>query len=238
MKICVSVIPESVGDALNLIKKAEEQHVDFIEVRLDRIKELDKLSIIASHTEIPLIATNRTTSHGGKFSGSEAERRQTLLKAARSGFEYVDLELDMPELEGVIRTVRPTGAKTIISFHDFKTTPNIPTLRKILGEEKAKGADICKIVTMANTPMDNLIILNFLHESCKKFKVVCFAMGALGTPSRLLSPLFGGYFTIAALERGKETAPGQMTIQELKKIYEILRVDEWESPEKQWSSAS
>jgi 3-dehydroquinate dehydratase len=47
-------------------------------------------------------------------------------------------------------------------------------------------------------------------------------MGPLGKPSRLLAPLFGGFFTIASLERGGETAPGQMTIQELQNAYKAL----------------
>jgi 3-dehydroquinate dehydratase len=47
-------------------------------------------------------------------------------------------------------------------------------------------------------------------------------MGELGKVSRLLSPLFGGFFTFASLEQGSETASGQMTIQEIKATYELL----------------
>jgi 3-dehydroquinate dehydratase len=47
-------------------------------------------------------------------------------------------------------------------------------------------------------------------------------MGELGKVSRFLSPLFGGYFTFASLERGGETAAGQMTIQEMKTTYKLL----------------
>jgi 3-dehydroquinate dehydratase len=47
-------------------------------------------------------------------------------------------------------------------------------------------------------------------------------MGELGKPSRLLSPLFGAFFTIASFERGKETASGQLTIQEMKTAYQAL----------------
>jgi 3-dehydroquinate dehydratase len=47
-------------------------------------------------------------------------------------------------------------------------------------------------------------------------------MGELGRVSRLLSPLFGGFFTFASLELGSETAAGQMTIQEMRAAYELL----------------
>jgi 3-dehydroquinate dehydratase len=47
-------------------------------------------------------------------------------------------------------------------------------------------------------------------------------MGELGKPSRFLSPIFGAFFTIASFERGKETASGQLTIQEMKTAYHAL----------------
>jgi 3-dehydroquinate dehydratase len=47
-------------------------------------------------------------------------------------------------------------------------------------------------------------------------------MGEYGRVSRLLSPLFGGFFTFAALELGSETASGQMTVKEMRSAYEVL----------------
>jgi 3-dehydroquinate dehydratase len=47
-------------------------------------------------------------------------------------------------------------------------------------------------------------------------------MGENGKVSRLLSPLFGAFFTFASLEQGNETAPGQMTIQDMRASYELL----------------
>ncbi len=48
------------------------------------------------------------------------------------------------------------------------------------------------------------------------------AMGPLGFASRVLCPLVGGYFTYASIERGKESASGQITVRELKKLYEMV----------------
>jgi 3-dehydroquinate dehydratase len=52
--------------------------------------------------------------------------------------------------------------------------------------------------------------------------MVCFAMGKLGKPSRLLSPVFGSFFTIASLESERKTAQGQLTIREMRSAYEAL----------------
>jgi 3-dehydroquinate dehydratase len=48
-------------------------------------------------------------------------------------------------------------------------------------------------------------------------------MGELGKTSRLLSPIFGAFFTFASLEKGSETAPGQISIKEMRTAYSLLR---------------
>jgi 3-dehydroquinate dehydratase type I len=50
-------------------------------------------------------------------------------------------------------------------------------------------------------------------------------MGQAGKISRILSPLFGGIFTYASVSKGRESAPGQLTITELREIYALLGVD-------------
>jgi 3-dehydroquinate dehydratase type I len=48
-------------------------------------------------------------------------------------------------------------------------------------------------------------------------------MGKEGKISRIISPLVGSYLTYAALTKGKETAPGQITVSELKKAWKNLK---------------
>jgi 3-dehydroquinate dehydratase len=55
--------------------------------------------------------------------------------------------------------------------------------------------------------------------------IVCFAMGSQGVLSRILSPLFGGFFTFSALEVGLETSSGQISLTELKELYRKLGVN-------------
>lgn len=222
IKICVSVPPKTVAEALNLIEKAENQRADFIEVRLDSLKEYKELADIAHCSNTPLIATNRSTNCQGKFLGSENERKKILLEAARNGFEYVDVELSTPKLIDIIGNLRGMGVKPIVSFHDFNETPSSSQLNEILRREVGSGADVCKIVTTARLVEDNLTVLDFVSKASKSARIVCFSMGELGKPSRLLSPVFGAFFTIASLERGRKTASGQLTIREMRTAYEAL----------------
>ncbi|MCX8176713.1 MAG: type I 3-dehydroquinate dehydratase [Candidatus Bathyarchaeota archaeon] len=216
------MMPRNVEHALKLIDEAENQQADFIEVRLDLLKRCEKLVDIANSASTPLIATNRPTWCSGKFTGPETERKNMLLHACQSGFEYVDVEVEASWLREAIKQLKESGAKPIVSFHDFEKTPEKAVLQQILEKEISNEADVCKIVTTARSLMDNLTLLSFLWEEKEKAKIVCFAMGPHGKPSRILSPIFGGYFTIAALNRGEETAPGQMTLQEMKTAYKAL----------------
>jgi 3-dehydroquinate dehydratase len=67
-----------------------------------------------------------------------------------------------------------------------------------------------------------LAVLNFVASHSEKAKLVCFCMGEAGKVSRLLSPMFGAFFTFASLEQGAETAKGQMSIGEMKAAYNLL----------------
>ncbi|HUT17180.1 MAG TPA: type I 3-dehydroquinate dehydratase [Acidobacteriota bacterium] len=222
IKICISILPKTIPEALRLIEKAEEAHADLIEVRLDCLENQRGLADLAAHGKTLKVATNMPRSCQGKFSGTEAERQQTLRSAAKNGFEYVDVELSTPQLKDFVKEVNELGAKPIVSFHEFNGSLSSSELNSILEREISSGADVCKIVTTAKRIEDNLTILNFTSAASSKTKLVCFCMGELGKVSRLLSPLFGGFFTFASLERGSETASGQMTIQEIKTAYELL----------------
>jgi len=221
-KICVSILPETITETLNLIEEVENLKADFIEVRLDRLKNHHKLADISKHTKTPLIATNRSVECHGKFVGSEIERQKILLNAAKNGFEYIDIELTSSKLKDVVENIHHMNAKPIISFHDFERTPSLAKLNEVLKKEIASDAEVCKIITTAKRVEDNITVLNFLAKTSKNAKMVCFSMGKAGKSSRLLSPLFGAFFTIASFEQGKETAVGQLTAQEMKIVYKAL----------------
>jgi 3-dehydroquinate dehydratase I len=221
-RICVSILPKNNLEALNLIEKAEKAKADLIEVRLDCLEVSRKLSDISASTKIPLIATNKRQSEKGFFSGTESELQKTLVNAAKNGFSYVDVDLSSPKPKETISQLKLLGAKIIVSFHKFDGALGVSAMEKVLDEEIARGADICKIVTTAKQVEDNLPALSFVFFSSSKAKLVCFCMGENGKISRLLSPLFGAYFTFASLEQGSETAVGQMSIAEMKAAYSLL----------------
>ncbi len=221
-RICVSILPKNNVEALSLIARTEKVKADFVEVRLDCLEASRNLSELPKSTKIPLIATNKLRSEKGSFTGTETERQQTLLNAAENGFEYVDVDMSSAKCIETIDKLRQLGVKPIASFHKFDGALSSSEMGDILKQEISSGAAVCKIVTTAKEIEDNLIILNFVSAIPNRVKVVCFCMGENGRVSRLLSPLFGAFFTFASLEQGGETAPGQLTIQDMRAAYNLL----------------
>jgi 3-dehydroquinate dehydratase/shikimate dehydrogenase len=218
----VSILPKNKSEALDLIDKAEMEEADFIEVRLDLLRNTEGLAELAKRGTTAEIATIKPLTHGGGFKGTESEQKEILLSAAKNGFSYVDIDLSASNFKDFTTEAREQGVKIIVSHHDFNRTPKRAELARMLDRELACGPDVCKIVTTARQLEDNLALLDFTRAACKKADIICFAMGELGKISRLLSPRFGGFFTFAALEHGGETAPGQMTVKEMRVAYKLL----------------
>ena len=204
----------------NDLKAAKEVEplVDLFEVRIDLIG--DGWQELARQLEKPWIACNRSTDEGGRGEGNEARRIEKLLQAIELGAQIIDVELRTKNLGNIIQLVKKK-TRCLLSFHDLEKTPSFDTMKQIVNQQSKAGADICKVVTTARSFEDNLSVLQLISEF-PKTKLVSFAMGPLGVTSRVLCPLVGGDFTYASIEKGKESAPGQITVRDLTKIYEMV----------------
>lgn len=192
--------------------------IDLFEVRIDLIGE--GWQAVAPKLSKPWLATNRSPREGGKGEADDAARVSKLLEAVDLGASLVDVELSTERLSGVMPELR-TKAICVVSFHDFNKTPPYPELVDIVNRELAAGADICKVVTTAGGLADNIAMLRLI-KAFPHTKIVALTMGPEGMMSRILAPLAGVYFTYASLERGKESAPGQLTVPELREIYRAI----------------
>ena len=201
------------------VKKVEPL-VDLFEVRIDIIG--DSWQELVKQFKKPWIACNRRADEGGKWEGNEAKRIEELLKAIELGVDIIDLEFRTGNLRQTMELIKKR-AKCLLSFHELRGTPPLNSLREMVQGQLEAGADICKVVTTAQRLEDNLSILQLISEF-PKTRIVALAMGSLGFASRVLGPLVGGDFTYASIEPGQESASGQITVRELRKLYEMVGV--------------
>lgn len=191
-------------------KALVEQGAQLVELRLDYLNRAPELSKLLPGRPTPVVITCRRDNDKGLWRGTE-EQRLTLLRAAIvQGAEYVDLEEDAAR---VIRRYGPT--KRIVSYHNFDDTPQ--DLEAIHARLAECDPDIIKMATTAILPSDNARMLKLVASS--KIPTIGFCMGDLGTISRILTGKFGAPFTYAAPSKERAVAPGQLTFQELRKIY-------------------
>jgi 3-dehydroquinate dehydratase type I len=221
-RICVPVMERTVSSVVKSLRQLERHDPDFIEIRFDSMGSPPPLSVIRNTTHRPLIATNRSKAQGGLSRVGERARLETLMQAAREEFDYVDVELKTRDVRKAVRRMKQYGARVIVSYHDERLTRSEQALKSILLKEKRAGADVCKMVGRAKTYADNLRSLRFVEKHARRTKLVCFSMGKLGIPSRILSPVFGAYFTFASARLGRESALGQIPIDELRTLYQEL----------------
>lgn len=212
-RICAVIV----NNDLEAVRKVEP-FVDLFEVRIDLIG--DGWQDLVKRFKKPWIGCNRRADEGGKWEGDEAKRIEELLKAVELGADIIDIELRTRGLKQAMELIKGK-AKCLLSFHELKGTPSLNGMREIVQRQLKAGADVCKIVTTARRFEDNLTILQLISEF-PKTRMVSFAMGPLGFASRVLCPLVGGDFTYASIELGKESASGQITVRELRKIYEMV----------------
>jgi 3-dehydroquinate dehydratase len=249
--ICIPIMGKTAA-AIKAIEKSAP-HCDMIELRMDLIPQGNVKALIkASRTVSPslkILVTNRSAAQSGKalpekkarrtgqniktaksvICDEEKQRIDVLKAAVTLGCDYVDCELDTAATlrDGLISTIRAhkNRTKLIISDHHFQATPSLGVLKKLLRDCVAAKADIVKIITYARQVEDNLRILELVAYARKEGQdVAAFCMGAHGTVSRVVAPILGSCITYASLRRGLESAPGQLTVKEIKNIFRILNV--------------
>jgi len=212
-RICAAIV----NNDLPAIRDVEPL-VDLFEVRLDLVGE--GWPQLAQRLKKPWIACNRCADEGGSWKGSDTERMEELLKAVELGADIIDIELATENLGEVVPRIK-NRAECLLSFHDEVGTPSLDKLQAIVQRQLEAGADICKVVTTARRLEDNLTVLRLISDF-PKARVVSFAMGLPGSASRILCPLVGGDFIYASIEKGKESAAGQLTVEELRRIYGMM----------------
>ena len=169
--------------------------VDMVELRLDGVRDLDVAGALDG-VAIPVVATCRPVWEGGRFDGSEAERRAVLARALEHGAAYVDIEWRA----GFDDLIAANPSRVVVSSHDFTGVPSDLAMRA--RAMRSTGAALIKLAVSAARLSDALPLLDVATEG----DAVVIAMGDAGVPSRLLASRFGSRWTFA----GRHVAPGQI----------------------------
>lgn len=225
MKLVVSIMPRNIEE-VQAIDVTRYEDADIIEWRADFLAKEAILQVAPAVFEKfagrELLFTLRTRSEGGEIDLSSEEYVQ-IIKDVTQLYQpdYVDFEyythkdvfdqmLDFPNL--------------VLSYHNFQETPD--NMMEILSELTSLTPKVVKVSVMAHTEQDVLDLMNYTRG----FKTlnpeqdyVTISMGKIGKVSRITSDVTGSSWSFASLDEA--SAPGQISLSNMKKIREILNED-------------
>lgn len=213
-KICESFYTDNLSSTENIIRSIHQLG----ELRFDlSTLSINDIAGIKTSTTLPLIFTFRVNN------SIDINRFEAYKKAISVNYEYIDLDLnnDFEIIKKVYPILENSSTKLIISFHDFSSTPPLVELKGIINKIKDQNPNIIKIVTTTQTKED-LLVLEQIQKRNKD--IICFGMGILATESRIKCLINGAPFIYVAQNKGKSTAPGQLTFHDFNK--ELLKYNE------------
>ena len=225
MKLVVSVMPKSLEEA-QAIDANRYVDADIIEWRADFLPKDEILQVAPAIFEKfagrELLFTLRTRAEGGEIDLSAQEYVQVIKDVTQLYQpEYVDFEyfgkkdvfdqmLDFPNL--------------VLSYHNFQETPE--NMMEILSELTSLNPKVVKVSVMAHTEQDVLDLMNYTRgfkTLNPEQEYVTISMGKVGKVSRITSDVTGSSWSFASLDVA--SAPGQISLSNMKKIREILNED-------------
>jgi 3-dehydroquinate dehydratase-1 len=184
---------------------------DLFEVRLDRLPGMALPRLSA-----PIIITARESREGGANKLTPAQRRTVLLKFLPRA-AYVDIELRSARaLDSVLQSATEQRVSSIISFHDFETTPPVARLDEIASRARSLGAAIVKVAIRTDTTAQFDRLLDFWEHQRPVGNVVAMGIGKLGRASRLELARRGNILNYVHL--GSPAAAGQLSIRDLRRM--------------------
>jgi len=220
-KTCVSVAEKTPTKIKKVLKIALKKS-DYVEVRFDflKIEQIPEALEIIKNDLNKIVCTLRPKTEGGKFSGNEKERIAILKLIAEYSPFLLDVEYNtLKKNTSLVKYLKSTKTKLLVSWHDFKKTPSTPELKKKL-KQMAKFSSNVKIVSTAKSTNDSTRMLELYNKKGKN-NLISFAMGDFGRISRILCLYLGSPYTYVSL--GKAIAPGQFSVDEIKKITNLKK---------------
>jgi len=220
-KTCVSIAETTPAKTKKTLKIALSKS-EFVEVRFDFLKgeQIPKTLEIIKKDLNKIVCTLRPKTEGGKFSGNEKERIAILKLIAEYNPFLLDVEFNtLKRNSSLTKYLKSTKTKLLVSWHDFKKTPNSSELKKKISQMSKFSTNV-KIVSTAKSTDDSTRMLE-LYSKKGKNNLISFAMGDYGRISRILCLYLGSPYTYVSL--GKPIAPGQFSVDEVKKITNLKK---------------
>lgn len=232
-KICVPVMANTRDEIIQAVTESIKHTPDLIEFRVDAYCDFWDRDVLYAllrqmreiMQETVLLFTFRTKNEGGEAAISPEAYKDLIEWACETGFvDLVDVEAYIADdmLNEIATFAHTKGVYVVASNHHFDKTPETSDMCTRLQYMDAQGADIVKLAVMPNDAEDvaRLLLVTAQMQNAIDKPVITMSMGKLGAISRVSGAVFGSAVTFATV--GKASAPGQLTIEEVRDIVQII----------------
>ena len=222
MKLCIPITGADREEIKSQLEELDLLDFDMIELRADYHFSMEVLKEIReAFPDKELIFTFRTKAEGGETQPEEEFLLYVYTLVALSGMVHIiDLELEgiCKTNPDIIKNLRKSGVKILISNHDFEKTPSEKEITDRFKKMEALGADMAKIAVMPENVKDVEILISAAKTANRllQIPIVAISMGELGKKTRIEGEEFGSSITFGSLD--KESASGQIPAKELKSM--------------------
>lgn len=234
-KICVSLAEQDRDAYLATLKELVEHaktdparyKTDLVELRIDGFyRDLGLTGLMSLlqkarqvSEDMPLLATFRSLSQGGKEDITLQEYEQLLVSIAREKIvDAVDVEafrggdrIRKKEFVSEIRQYLPV----ILSDHQMNFTPTQQQLMENLEWMRQLNPDVIKMAVMPQNREDVLqfMMLSEMYAANHDIPLIMISMGELGKISRISGYITGSCITFASYKQSSAT--GQITLEDM-----------------------
>ncbi len=207
MEPIVTLTPEVADNPLTALASPPEG-ASVVELRIDLFPELEMSTAVAA-CPLPVLVTCRSEAEGGSGPVDPEARAAVLANARNAGAALIDVEFARDR--ETARRLGIPGEQTVLSWHDPTGTPQ--DLVGIAAAMLETAAGLVKIVPTAQRLTDVETVLGLYRAAGRKSRrLIAFAMGSVGLPTRIIGPLLGSRVTFTAWRDDTAAAPGQLSL--------------------------
>jgi 3-dehydroquinate dehydratase-1 len=218
------------GDPDSIVKGVEKSRTagaDLVEIRVDKLPHNEDVKKVLSFIDFPHIVSCRSKDGLGFFEGTEEEKAERLLSALQVGVDIIDVELTMtsPWRTKIMEEAHARKIPVLLGYENMAEIPPLDVLIEKATEIQQIGPDIAKLAVKARNYEDMLTALH-LTLACNEIFDIPFAIiavGPHGSASRPLACVLGSSMTYCTTKKREEAPPGQLSIEDTRKIIEILQ---------------
>jgi 3-dehydroquinate dehydratase/shikimate dehydrogenase len=234
-KLTVPIAAGTIDHAAVQIAVAVAAGAEMLELRTDYLQNLEPAfvpellaNIRQARPSPPVIVTCRSKQQGGAIAYPDDLRVETIVAAVNAGAHFIDCEYDtfsQIKYQEKIRLALSNSTRTrlILSAHSFEGPfPDLAAIYRHI--TTSYPASIPKLVYTANHVNDCFAALDLLSRTSDDRIVFC--MSEAGLITRIIAKKLNSFLTFASLDDDTATAPGQLSIADLKNIYRFDDINE------------